>query len=87
MKTWAELDRLTTGAISRIAAAFRATGEVRVNETDNGVRLSRQLSRGWQDMGSVTLDIDEETGEISIDELPARRRAWAQDIAEKAVRS
>jgi hypothetical protein len=76
-------------AAPEIVDALNATGEVKAELSgDCDIRVSRKLSRGWQDMGRIelTTDYDDDDNEfITIGEFPQRRRAWIARIVDPII--
>ena len=71
----------------RIVQAFVRTGEAHADASyadsygaEVVVRIGRRLSRGWQDMGTVTVTV---TGDLEIE--ASRRRAWIARTAKEVA--
>jgi hypothetical protein len=76
-------------AAPEIADALNATGEVRARLVgDTTIEVSRELSRGWQDMGRIELEVDYDDDDnefIAVGEFPQRRRAWIARIVDPII--
>ena len=76
-------------AAPEIVEALNATGEVRARLSGRTtIEVSRKLSRGWQDMGRIEVDVDYDydgNESLVLTEIPVRRRAWVQKIATAVI--
>lgn len=75
-------------AAAEIAEALNATGEVNATADGDTVRVSRQLSRGRQQMGTieVEVDTDEDDNEfLGAANRVTRRTAWVRRIIDDVI--